>query len=106
MEIHSMLDDFGYLLFKAEEKLTKDEIEEIDKLDTDLFVILISSLLQSNFFEISLKTASDSNKSPLPRKLLLSIFNCFYDINHIYETKFLEKTIITVDEIVLNFNDF
>ena len=37
MEIHSMLDDFGYLLFKAEEKLTKDEIEEIDKLDTDLY---------------------------------------------------------------------
>jgi hypothetical protein len=37
MEIHSMLDDFGYLLFKAEEKLTKDEIAEIDKLDTDLY---------------------------------------------------------------------
>ncbi|GAF78791.1 unnamed protein product [marine sediment metagenome] len=37
MAIHSMLDDFGYLLFKAEEKLTKDEIEQLDNLDTDLY---------------------------------------------------------------------
>ena len=35
--IHSMLDRFGYLYFKAEEQLTKAEIEEIDNLDTDLF---------------------------------------------------------------------
>ena len=37
MDIHSRLDDFGYLLFKSEDKLTKDEIEELDKLDTDLY---------------------------------------------------------------------
>lgn len=37
MEIHSMLDDFGYLVFKSEEKLTKEEIEQLDNLDTDLY---------------------------------------------------------------------
>ena len=37
MDIHSMLDDFGYLLFKSEEKLTKEEIAELDNLDTDLY---------------------------------------------------------------------
>ena len=37
MEIHSMLDTFGYLYFKAESQLTKAEIDEIDSLDTDLF---------------------------------------------------------------------
>ena len=37
MDIHSMLDDFGYLCFKSEEKLTKEEIEQLDKLDTDLY---------------------------------------------------------------------
>lgn len=37
MEIDSKLDCFGYLLFKPEEQLTKEEIEQIDNLDTDLF---------------------------------------------------------------------
>lgn len=37
MEIHSMLDAFGYLHFKSEEKLTKEEIEQLDNLDTDLY---------------------------------------------------------------------
>lgn len=37
MEIHSMLDSFGYLFFKSEEQLTNKEIEEIDHLDTDLY---------------------------------------------------------------------
>lgn len=36
-DIHSMLDTFGYLYFRAEEKLSKEEIEELDKLDTDLY---------------------------------------------------------------------
>lgn len=37
MYIHTMLDTFGYLLFKAEETLTKEEINEIDTLDTELY---------------------------------------------------------------------
>ena len=37
MEIHSMLDVFGYMIFKGEETLTKEEIAEIDKLDTELY---------------------------------------------------------------------
>jgi hypothetical protein len=37
MNIHSMLDTFGYLLFKGEEQLTKTEIEEIENLDTELY---------------------------------------------------------------------
>ena len=37
MDIHSKLDDFGYIVFKSEEKLTKDEIAELDNLDTDLY---------------------------------------------------------------------
>lgn len=37
MHIHSMLDVFGYMLFKGEETLTKEEIVELDKLDTDLY---------------------------------------------------------------------
>jgi hypothetical protein len=37
MEIDSKLDTFGYLMFKPEEQLTKEEIEQIDNLDTDLF---------------------------------------------------------------------
>ena len=37
MEIHAKLDDFGYLIFKSEEKLTKEEIEQLDNLDTDLY---------------------------------------------------------------------
>ncbi len=36
-EIHSMLNKFGYLLFKAESELTKDEIEGLDSLDSDLY---------------------------------------------------------------------
>jgi len=36
-DIHSMLESFGYLYFRAEEKLSKDEIEALDKLDTDLY---------------------------------------------------------------------
>lgn len=36
-EIHEMLDTFGYLYFKSEEQLTKNEIAEIDDLDTDLY---------------------------------------------------------------------
>ena len=35
--IDSLLDTFGYLYFKPEEILTKEEIEELDSLDTDLF---------------------------------------------------------------------
>ena len=37
MDIHSMLDMFGYLYFKPEAQLTKDEILELDNLDTDLY---------------------------------------------------------------------
>ena len=37
MEIHAMLDVFGYLYFKGEETLTKSEIAELDNLDTDLY---------------------------------------------------------------------
>ena len=37
MDIHSKLDDFGYIIFKSEEKLTKEEIEQLDNLDTDLY---------------------------------------------------------------------
>lgn len=37
MYIHTVLNGFGYLLFKTEETLTKDEISEIDELDTDLY---------------------------------------------------------------------
>jgi len=36
-QIHQMLDGFGYLYFRAEEQLSKEEIEELDNLDTDLF---------------------------------------------------------------------
>ena len=35
--IDSLLENFGYLYFKPEETLTKDEIKELDNLDTDLF---------------------------------------------------------------------
>ena len=35
-EIHSMLDHYGYLYFKAEEQLTKAEIKQIDNIKTDL----------------------------------------------------------------------
>lgn len=35
--IDSILDTFGYLYFKPQETLTKEEIEELDTLDTDLF---------------------------------------------------------------------
>ena len=35
--IDAMLDMFGYLYFKPENKLTNEEIKELDGLDTDLF---------------------------------------------------------------------
>ena len=34
--IHSLIDTFGYLCFKAEEALTGSELKELDELDTDL----------------------------------------------------------------------
>ena len=37
MNIHSMLDMFGYLYFKGESQLTKEEINDIENLDTDLY---------------------------------------------------------------------
>ena len=37
IKIHTALDAFGYLVFKAEEQLTKEEIESLDNLDTDLY---------------------------------------------------------------------
>ena len=37
LEIDSLLDSFGYLYFKPESTLTKEEIKELDELDTDLF---------------------------------------------------------------------
>lgn len=36
-KIDSMLDCFGYLLFKPENRLTEQEIEEIDNIETDLY---------------------------------------------------------------------
>jgi len=35
--IDSILDTFGYLYFKPEETLTKEEISELDNLDTELY---------------------------------------------------------------------
>lgn len=35
--IDALLDTFGYLYFKPESILTKEEINELDNLDTDLF---------------------------------------------------------------------
>lgn len=37
MQIHSLMDVYGYLLFSGQDTLTKEEIEEIDNLDTDLY---------------------------------------------------------------------
>jgi hypothetical protein len=37
MHIHQMLDGFGYLYFRAEEQLSKEEIDELDALETDLY---------------------------------------------------------------------
>ncbi len=37
MQIHTMLDVFGYMIFKGEDQLTKDEIDEVDNLDTELY---------------------------------------------------------------------
>jgi hypothetical protein len=37
MDIDSMIDGFGYLYFRPEERLSKEEIAELDKLDTDLY---------------------------------------------------------------------
>ena len=36
-EMHTMLNEYGYLYFKAEETLTDTEIAELDDLDTDLY---------------------------------------------------------------------
>ena len=35
--IHALQDTYGYLVFKPNETLTKDEIKDLDKLDTDLY---------------------------------------------------------------------
>lgn len=35
--IHNVLSSFGYLYFKGEEELTKEELKELDELDTDLY---------------------------------------------------------------------
>lgn len=37
MQIHSMMDVYGYLLFSGQDRLTKEEVEKIDNLDTDLY---------------------------------------------------------------------
>lgn len=37
MVIDQLLDSFGYLYFKAENKLTESEINELDNLETDLY---------------------------------------------------------------------
>lgn len=37
LNIDENLDSFGYLYFKPEGQLTKDEIQELDELDTDLY---------------------------------------------------------------------
>lgn len=37
MKIHSMIDTFGYLVFKAENQLTNEEIKELDNLDVELY---------------------------------------------------------------------
>lgn len=36
MEIHGLLNKFGYLYFRAEDQLTNEEIKALDELDTDL----------------------------------------------------------------------
>jgi len=36
-DIDSMLDMFGYLYFKPENKLTEEEIKDLDSLDSDLY---------------------------------------------------------------------
>lgn len=35
--IDQMIDTFGYLYFKAESTLTKEEVDELDNLDTELY---------------------------------------------------------------------
>ncbi len=37
MGIDQLLDNYGYLYFKAENKLTEEEIASLDDLDTDLY---------------------------------------------------------------------
>lgn len=37
MEIDTLLECFGYLMFKPENKLTEQEIKELDSLETDLY---------------------------------------------------------------------
>lgn len=36
-EIHEKLDQYGYLYFKPTEELTREELDDLDKLDTDTF---------------------------------------------------------------------
>lgn len=36
-DLHSLIDSYGYLYFKPEEKLTDSEIKELDSLETDLY---------------------------------------------------------------------
>ena len=37
MEIDSMLDQFGILYFRGEERMNKDEIKELDEIELDLY---------------------------------------------------------------------
>lgn len=37
MQIHSLIDHFGYVYFKPEEMLTDKELNELDSIDTDLY---------------------------------------------------------------------
>lgn len=37
MVVDQLLDNFGYLYFKPENKLTDQEVKELDNLDTDLY---------------------------------------------------------------------
>lgn len=37
MKIDEMVDQFGILYFRGEEEMNKDEVEELDKIDLDLY---------------------------------------------------------------------
>jgi hypothetical protein len=37
MQIDQLVDNYGYLYFKAEQTLTPEEVNELDNLDTDLY---------------------------------------------------------------------
>ena len=36
MDLHALMGNLGYLYFRAEEQLTKEEIKELDDLDTEM----------------------------------------------------------------------